>query len=124
MKDSGGHPVRLQRILTSVPEDFLLFTGSTQAITLALAAGAYGAITASTNYMPKKVLETIKIARDDPIKARSLQAEISRIAAAVELHGIPGVKFAAKLAKMSPGFARRPLFDLGEAEQAEFAITL
>ncbi|MBA3360368.1 MAG: dihydrodipicolinate synthase family protein [Acidimicrobiia bacterium] len=119
MKDSGGHPVRLQRIIASVPPKFRLFTGSTQAVTLALAAGAYGAITASTNYVPKKVLETVNIARTDPIKARPLQAEISRIAAAVELHGVPGVKFAAKRAGMSPGFARKPLSDLGEAEQEE-----
>jgi dihydrodipicolinate synthase/N-acetylneuraminate lyase len=118
MKDSGGHPVRLQRIVAAVPEDFRLFTGSTQAVTLAMAAGAYGAITASTNYMAKKVLETVNTARTDPIKARPLQAEISRLAAAVERYGIPGVKFAAERAGLRPGVPRRPLMPLSE-EQAE-----
>lgn len=116
MKDSGGHPVRLQRILSSVPEDFLLFTGSTQAITLALAAGCYGAITASTNYIPKKVLETVKAAREHPIKARPLQAELSRISAAVEVHGIPGVKFASEVAGFSPRLPRKPLQPLPAAQ--------
>lgn len=118
MKDSGGHPVRLQRILGSVPPDFDLFTGSTQAVTLALAAGVHGAITASTNYMPKKLLEMVKAARDDPIKARPLQADISRIAMAVEAYGIPGVKYAATRAGFSPGLPRAPLRELEPAEKA------
>jgi dihydrodipicolinate synthase/N-acetylneuraminate lyase len=109
MKDSGGHPVRLQRIIASVPADFRVYTGSTQAVTLAMAAGAYGAITASTNYMAKKLLETVETARTDPIKARPLQAEISRIAAVVEGFGIPGVKFATAIAGLNPGIPRAPL---------------
>ncbi|CAN5669970.1 4-hydroxy-tetrahydrodipicolinate synthase [soil metagenome] len=118
MKDSGGHPVRLQRILGSVPADFDLFTGSTQAVTLAMAAGVHGAITASTNYMPRKLLETVKAARDDPIKARPLQTDISRIAMAVEAYGIPGVKYAATRAGFSPGLPRAPLRELEPAEKA------
>ncbi|MFN2487450.1 MAG: dihydrodipicolinate synthase family protein [Acidimicrobiia bacterium] len=118
MKDSGGHPVRLQRILGSVPADFDLFTGSTQAVTLAIAAGVHGAITASTNYMPKKLLETVKAARDDPVKARPLQADISRIAMSVETYGIPGVKYAATRAGFSPGLPRAPLRELEPEEKA------
>lgn len=124
MKDSGGHPVRLQRILATTPSDFLLFTGSTQAVTLAMAAGAHGAITASTNYMPKRVLETVSTARSDPIKARPIQAEISRIAAAVEMHGVPGVKFASRLSGLHPGLPRLPLRPLPESDWAAISSAL
>lgn len=118
IKDSGGHPVRLQRILASVPEDFAVFTGSTQALTLALAAGAYGAITASTNYMPDRMLETVRLAQTQPVKARLPQREISRISAAVESFGIPGVKAAATAAGLKPGYPRLPLQPLSRVETA------
>jgi 4-hydroxy-2-oxoglutarate aldolase len=118
IKDSGGHPVRLQRIIASVPDDFIVFTGATQSITLAMTAGAHGAITASTNYLPEKVLETVTFARRNPIKARPLQQEISKISAAVEVHGIPGVKAAAKAAGLQPGYPRLPLAPLSEPESA------
>jgi 4-hydroxy-2-oxoglutarate aldolase len=116
MKDSGGHPVRMQRILASVPDEFTVFTGATQAITLAVAAGAYGAITASTNYMPEKVLETVTLARKSPLRARPLQQVISRLSAAIEAHGIPGVKAAAESAGLQPGFPRLPLSPLAQAD--------
>lgn len=118
IKDSGGHPVRLQRILASVPEDFTVFTGSTQALTLALAAGAYGAITASTNYMPDRMLETVKLAQTQPLKARLPQREISRISAVVESFGIPGVKAAATAAGLKPGYPRLPLQPVSRVEAA------
>lgn len=117
MKDSGGHPVRLQRIVASVPSDFLVFTGSTQAITLAMAAGAYGAITASTNYLPKKLLELVTAAKENPTKARALQLLVSTVSAGVERFGIPGVKAAASVAGFSPGLSRSPLADLGDADR-------
>ena len=116
IKDSGGHPVRMQRIIASVPEDFMVFTGATQAITLAVAAGAHGAITASTNYIPEKIVETVTSARRSALKARPLQQEISRISAAVEAHGIPGVKAAAGAAGLQPGYPRLPLSSLPEPE--------
>lgn len=116
IKDSGGHPVRMQRIIASVPEDFVVFTGATQSITLAVAAGAHGAITASTNYIPEKILETVTSARRSAMKARPLQQEISRISAAVEAHGIPGVKAAAGAAGLQAGYPRLPLSSLPEPE--------
>jgi dihydrodipicolinate synthase/N-acetylneuraminate lyase len=116
IKDSGGHPVRMQRMIASVPADFIVFTGSTQAITLAVAAGAHGAITASTNYIPEKVLETVTSARRSANKARALQQEISRISAEVEAYGIPGVKAAAEAAGLQAGIPRLPLSSLPEPE--------
>jgi dihydrodipicolinate synthase/N-acetylneuraminate lyase len=118
IKDSGGHPVRLQRTLASVPADFTVFSGSTQALTLAVTAGAHGAITASTNYMPERLLATLKKARSQPLKAQPLQREISRISAAVELLGIPGVKAAATAAGLKAGHPRLPLRALTRDEAA------
>jgi dihydrodipicolinate synthase/N-acetylneuraminate lyase len=109
MKDSGGHPVRVQRLAASAPEGFLIFNGSTQAVTLAITAGAYGAITASTNYLPEKMLALVQTARRAPLRARSLQTEMSRASAAVESHGIPGVKAAARISGLRPGHPRLPL---------------
>ena len=121
IKDSGGLPVRLQRILASVPDDFAVFTGSTQALTLALTAGAHGAITASTNYIPERMLATVKLALTQPLKARPLQREISRISAAVESFGIPGVKAASTTAGLKPGYPRLPLRSLSRAEAARLS---
>jgi dihydrodipicolinate synthase/N-acetylneuraminate lyase len=109
MKDSGGHPVRVQRLAASAPEGFLIFNGSTQAVTLAITAGAYGAITASTNYLPEKMLALVQTARRAPLGARPLQAELSRASATVETHGIPGVKAAALISGLRPGYPRQPL---------------
>jgi 4-hydroxy-2-oxoglutarate aldolase len=121
LKDSGGDPVRMQRLVASVAEGFHLFTGSTQALTLALAAGAYGAITASTNYLPTLLLELVEVAADDPVKARMLQQRISAISASVERLGIPGVKAAAEIAGLRPGIPRQPLASLADDQGAEVA---
>lgn len=112
IKDSGGHPVRLQRIVAATSPDFLVFTGSTQAVTLAVMAGAYGAITASTNYMPERVQAALEAASRQPAKARPLQNQISTISAAVEAYGIPGVKAAAAFTGLRPGRPRLPLLPL------------
>jgi 4-hydroxy-2-oxoglutarate aldolase len=117
MKDSGGDPVRMQRLVHDVDEDFRLFTGSTQALTLALTAGAFGAITASTNYLPGLLLELVALAKEDPIKARELQQRVSRISAQVESYGIPGIKSAAALAGLKPGSPRAPLAALVEEQR-------
>jgi 4-hydroxy-2-oxoglutarate aldolase len=121
MKDSGGDPVRMQRLVARVQDGFSLFTGSTQAVTLALTAGAHGAITASTNYLPQALLELVSVATDDPIKARSLQQCVSAVAARVEALGIPGVKAAAALAGLVPGVPRSPLRPLDPYQRSALA---
>ena len=50
MKDSGGDPVRMADLVERSPDGFYMFSGSSPSLALALAAGAYGAINASTNY--------------------------------------------------------------------------
>jgi 4-hydroxy-tetrahydrodipicolinate synthase len=121
IKDSGGHPVRLQRVMATVPDDFIVFTGSTQAVTLAIAAGAHGAITASTNYLPERLLETVAAAQDSPTAARPLQQQISRISAAIESYGIPGVKAMSAVAGLRPGWPRLPLQPLAKDDADRLA---
>ena len=109
MKDSSGDVVRLQSIIDATPRDFLLYSGSSRALTAAMAVGCHGAITGSGNYAPQLVLETLKAAKSDPTSARRLQKRLSALSASVEAHGIPGVKAAAKAAGLEPGYPREPL---------------
>ena len=109
MKDSSGDVVRLQSILDATPRDFILYSGSSRALTAAIAVGCHGAITGSGNYATELVLETIEKAKENPIEARKLQKRLSAISADVEAHGIPGVKAAAKAAGLEPGYPREPL---------------
>lgn len=109
IKDSSGDPLRMQRLLPTVPPEFELFTGSSQALSQALGAGAYGAITASTNYLPELAQRIVRSARRNPVETRALQAQLSAIAIEVESHGIPGVKVAAEIAGLRAGLPRLPL---------------
>lgn len=108
MKDSGGDPIRAGR-LASVREGFALLTGATSAVSLAIAAGAYGAITASANYAPRLVRDTVEAARRSVRSAEVLQARLTRAASEIERFGIPAVKYAAGRTGMVPGQPRRPL---------------
>lgn len=109
MKDSSGDVVRLQSILDATPRDFILYSGSSKALTAAIAVGCHGAITGSGNYAPELVLETIETARQNPIEARKLQKRLSSLSADIETHGVPGVKAAAKAAGLDAGYPREPL---------------
>ncbi len=109
MKDSSGDVVRLQSILDATPEGFILYSGSSKALTGAIAVGCHGAITGSGNYVPELVLEIIEKASSNPLEARALQKRLSALSADVEAHGVPGVKAAAKAAGLEPGYPRAPL---------------
>jgi dihydrodipicolinate synthase/N-acetylneuraminate lyase len=93
-------------------------------VTLALAAGAHGAITASTNYMPERLNETLTAARRNAATARPLQQQISRISSAIEAYGIPGVKAMAAHAGLRPGWPRLPLEPLPQADADRLAALL
>lgn len=109
MKDSSGDPVRMQRLLAATPGDFVLWSGSSQALTLILTAGAHGSITGSGNYVPRLVLDTLNLAIENPVEARQLQEKLSAISQIVESRGIPAVKVASKVAGLEPGIPRAPL---------------
>jgi 4-hydroxy-2-oxoglutarate aldolase len=121
MKDSSGDVVRLQSIIDATPSTFVLYNGSSKALTAAMAVGCHGAITASGNYAPDLVLRTLRTAIKDPAQARRLQKRLSALSGDVETHGVPGVKAAAKAAGLVPGYPRAPLARL--ARGAETSIT-
>jgi len=108
MKDSGGDPLRIGRIARQAGPEFTVFNGATASLTMAIAGGAYGAITASTNYLPRRMQELVRLARSSPAKALALQDEITAISGRVEAPGIPGVKAAARAAGLRPGYPRAP----------------
>lgn len=109
MKDSSGDVVRLQSIIDATPKEFILYSGSSKALTAAIAVGCHGAITGSGNYAPELVLDVIAKAQENPIEARRLQKRLSALSADIESHGVPGVKAAAKAAGLEPGYPREPL---------------
>jgi len=121
MKDSSGDVVRLQSIIDATPSDFILYSGSSRALTAAIAIGCHGAITGSGNYAPALVMEVLATAKDSPAKARKLQKRLSAISAEVEAHGVPGVKAAAKASGLEPGHPREPLTRLPRATEQAIA---
>ena len=121
MKDSSGDVVRLQSIIDAAPSEFILYSGSSRALTAAMAVGCHGAITGSGNYVPELVLQTLEAAKSDPVKARRLQKRLSAVSADVEAHGVPGVKAAAKAAGLDPGHPREPLTRLSRGVETSIA---
>ncbi len=102
MKDSGGDAGRVPLLGDLLDTGFLLFCGASPAVGAAVAAGAYGAITASANYAAS-LLESI-LAGD-----AAAQVTLTRLTAAVERHGIVGTKTAAAALGLRPGLPRAPL---------------
>ena len=121
MKDSSGDVVRLQSIIDAVPREFLLYSGASKALTAAMAIGCHGAITASGNYAPDLVLQTLRTAKRDVSKARRLQRRLSALSNDVEAHGVPGVKAAARAAGLEPGYPREPLTRLSRGAETSIA---
>ncbi|MEN8239575.1 MAG: dihydrodipicolinate synthase family protein [Actinomycetota bacterium] len=111
MKDSGGDTTRLDALARIMDESFIVYAGRSRVLADSVARGAYGAITASSNYAFATVSGAVA---GDPEAQDRLQTLIS----VVEPHGVPGTKYAASLAGMAPGPARAPLRPLSEEAQA------
>lgn len=104
MKDSSGDVVRLQAIVDATPDDFVLYSGASAAVTAAMTVGCHGVITGSVNYAAQLVMDTVS-----KVPNRELQSRLTTMSAAVEAHGIPGVKVAAAAHGLRPGLPRLPL---------------
>jgi 4-hydroxy-2-oxoglutarate aldolase len=119
MKDSGGHPVKAAALVAGAPEGFSLYVGSSAALTQSVAAGAVGGITSSANYVPDLVGRVAAAARRSVRSALPDQRRLTRLAAAVEAHGVAGVKAASAETGLRPGIPRPPLRPLtGAARRA------
>lgn len=124
MKDSGGDPVAMSRLVEGTPDGFVPMTGSSKAVTLCIAAGAYGAITASANYLPELAGRVLATARRSPRSAAPVQSQLTRLSGVVEAHRVPGVKAAAELVGLQPGYPRRPLRPLPARDRKAIARLL
>jgi dihydrodipicolinate synthase/N-acetylneuraminate lyase len=109
MKDSGGNPARKAQIVEATSDDFIVYAGSSRAISLSMAAGAYGSITASGNYAPELVQGLVRKARRSATSATEAQAQLTKLSLVIEEYGIPGVKAAAEATGLKPGSPRKPL---------------
>lgn len=116
MKDSGGDAVRIQRIVEGAPGDFMVFNGASRSVALAVIAGAYGGITASANVFPRQATELVGAARRSPRKGLELQPAFTAVTAAIEAHGIPGVKAAADALGLRAGAPRLPFKPLSRSK--------
>lgn len=121
MKDSSGDAIRIQRMLARLPDDFALYNGSGPAVTLTLAAGAYGAILASANYVPRLSLDVVAAAVDNPPGNIKMQHRLTAANDAVARYGIPGVKAAAEMVGLRAGRSRSPLLPTTEEDRAGFS---
>lgn len=109
MKDSSGDVVRLQALINATPDDFILYSGSSAAMSGAIAVGCDGVITGSVNYCHRLVRETVAAASSPNAHSRALQSRLTALATIVESRGVPGVKAAAELNGLRPGQPRLPL---------------
>jgi 4-hydroxy-2-oxoglutarate aldolase len=112
IKDSGGDAAKCAAMAAGTGEGFLVFCGASAAIVEAVAGGAHGAITASTNYAPELVADVV--AQTLP----EAQARLTPLTAAVEGLGVPSVKYAAGRVGFQPGVPRRPLRPLTSEQEA------
>lgn len=116
MKDSGGQPVRVQQITAASPQGFRVYAGASNAVALSIAAGGYGAITASANYAPSLVREVVDAARKGMDKAADAQERLAGLSRLVDSRGVPGIKLAAEIAGLRPGVPRLPLRPLSSED--------
>ena len=112
MKDSGEDTARLDAIGQIMGDSFVVYAGSSRVLSDSVARGAYGAITASSNYAFATVSDVVA---GDADAQNRLQSMVS----VVEAHGIPGTKYAASLIGMNPGAARLPLRPLSPEAEAD-----
>ena len=124
MKDSSGDAIRIQRILTGLPDNFALFNGSAQSVTLTMAAGTYGVILAAANYVPRLSLEVVAAALEHPPGDMKSQNRLTVANDAVARYGIPGVKAASEMVGLQVGRCRAPLLPITPEDRAGFAHLL
>ena len=124
MKDSGGHPGRISHIAAVAGEGFSMYCGASAAVALSVAGGARGAITASANYAPKLLAAVVEAAGRSPGEAAEPQERLRALSAAVERHGVAGVKHAGAKVGLVTGPPRRPLVTPGTRAKREIDAAL
>ena len=116
LKESSGSLAFLGEVVREVPEGFHYFLGSGHVIHPGLEMGACGAILAVANAAPEMSAAIFALHRaGKKEEARQLQLDLIPLNKAVmEVHGIPGLKYAQDLRGYYGGPARLPLLPLDE----------
>jgi dihydrodipicolinate synthase/N-acetylneuraminate lyase len=118
LKDSAGRALHTKQVVDASADGFLVYSGSSSALTQAIAGGAVGAITASANYLPELVSAVVRTACESVSRAEPIQTQLTAAAKAIESHGVAGTKAAAGAAGLWTGIPRRPLQPIARTELA------
>jgi len=124
MKDSSGKPERVGELAGNVTEPFDMFVGASRAVAAGIAAGAFGAITASANYCWPLLTRLVASAAAGDDDSAVLQNVLDALTAVIEPHGLPATKEAASMVGLRPGYPRRPLRPLPPAHHPAIAEAL
>ena len=124
MKDSGGRPVRIQELARTITSPFSIFAGASMALAASMAAGGYGAITASANYVPELVSKIVETSDHSQQEADRHQLELTQLVRVVEKYGVAGTKAATEAVGLQPGWSRPPLLPLAEEPAREVRETV
>lgn len=121
IKDSTENIVHVMEILKSVPDEFILFTGTGSMLFSSIAAGAKGGIVALANVVPGlcvKIGDLISAGKPD--EALKLQNDLLDTNKAVTARfGVAGLKKAMDLMGYSGGEVRNPLQAISDADLKE-----
>jgi 4-hydroxy-2-oxoglutarate aldolase len=126
LKESGGSLGFLAEVVREVRAGFHYFLGSGHVVYPGLEMGACGAILAVANAVPEMCAELYRLfkagRKDD---ARNLQLDLVPLnKTLVEVHGIPGLKYAQDLRGYYGGSARRPLLPVDAKGREDIAAAL
>lgn len=121
IKDSGGRPVHMKEIVQAATDSFMVFAGSSSTLAQAMAAGAWGAITASGNYLPELASTLVATSRSSMSAAEPLQTRLTEATKEIEAYGVVGTKAAAGAAGLWTGIPRKPLQPVPRTELARIA---
>ena len=119
LKDSAGRPLHTKHVVEASAAGFLVYSGSSSALTQAIAGGAVGAITASSNYVPELVDVVIRTALESVSRAERLQSQLTATTRGIEAYGVVGTKAAAGAAGLWTGIPRKPLQPIPRTELAK-----
>jgi 4-hydroxy-tetrahydrodipicolinate synthase len=110
LKDSAGELERLTAYVRATPGTFAVLQGSCSMIVPALAAGAKGAVSATSNIAPELAVAIYEAhVRGDHAAAQAAQERFSAIRAAIVGTAPGGIKFALKAGGFDCGPSRAPI---------------
>ncbi|MDE5682221.1 MAG: 4-hydroxy-tetrahydrodipicolinate synthase [Mailhella sp.] len=126
VKEATGNLVQISNMLEKTDESFILLSGDDSTVLATLALGGKGAISVTSNVMPKKVHELCEAwARGNANEAKRLHYYLEPLNRAmfVETNPIPVKTALFLMGKMSAEF-RLPLCDMQEATLAVLKKTM